>query len=234
MRSPVQIVVMAVISVLLLPSSAAAFQGPWFAPPASLSAAGQSASGPQVAVAPDGTTTATWARSNGANFIIQAIFTANPPAARAAPTVTGIPALGAALTCDGGLWTGAAQVTIQWLRGATAAGAGATYTITTADQGQALACRATATNQFGTLQSLSAAVSVAPASPAVSVAPASPALTPPPPSPPEKGEASPSDRLHPWRACSCLRSGAHAMQRRRRRAARGRARRGLARRARLP
>ncbi len=43
-----------------------------FGTPVDLSAAGQDANGPQVSAAPDGTTTAVWRRSNGANFIIQA------------------------------------------------------------------------------------------------------------------------------------------------------------------
>jgi len=37
-----------------------------------LSATGQNASGPQIAVAPDGTATVVWTRDNGTNFIIQA------------------------------------------------------------------------------------------------------------------------------------------------------------------
>ena len=44
-----------------------------FSPPASLSAAGQDARDPQIALAPDGTATAVWSRSDGSNEIIQAV-----------------------------------------------------------------------------------------------------------------------------------------------------------------
>ncbi|MCO5315232.1 MAG: hypothetical protein M9938_03595 [Solirubrobacterales bacterium] len=48
-----------------------------FGPPESLSAAGQTANQPQVAVGPDGTTIVIWGRFNGSNNIIQA--TVRPP-----------------------------------------------------------------------------------------------------------------------------------------------------------
>jgi hypothetical protein len=43
-----------------------------FGPAENLSQSGQSAAGPQVAIAPDGTTTVIWRRSNGSNSIVQA------------------------------------------------------------------------------------------------------------------------------------------------------------------
>ncbi len=49
-----------------------------FGTPVDLSAAGQDAFSPQIAAAPDGTATAVWRRSNGSNYIIQAISTAQP------------------------------------------------------------------------------------------------------------------------------------------------------------
>jgi len=59
-----------------------------FGTPQDLSATGQNAGSPQVAIAPDGATTVTWARSNGSNFIIQAVTSARatPPAPKK-PTV---------------------------------------------------------------------------------------------------------------------------------------------------
>ena len=47
-------------------------QGPWVLPASDLSVAGQNAFSPEVATAPDGTTTAVWRRSDGANNIVQA------------------------------------------------------------------------------------------------------------------------------------------------------------------
>jgi hypothetical protein len=50
-----------------------------FGSPIHLSAVGGGSDDPQVTVAPDGTATAVWRRSDGANFITQAAFTASPP-----------------------------------------------------------------------------------------------------------------------------------------------------------
>jgi len=54
------------------PPAPAAPQGPWVLPATDTSAAGQSASIPQIAIAPDGAAIAVWSRSNGINTIIQA------------------------------------------------------------------------------------------------------------------------------------------------------------------
>ena len=56
---------------LTVSPAGAAPQGPWVQPAADLSATGQSAFGPQVTAAADGTVTAVWQR-NGSNKIIQA------------------------------------------------------------------------------------------------------------------------------------------------------------------
>ena len=68
------ILVAAGISALLAPAAAQATAlGPWLpSPAADLSATGQNASSPQIAVAPDGATTLVWYRSNGSNNIVQA------------------------------------------------------------------------------------------------------------------------------------------------------------------
>ena len=64
---------LALLTFALLPAAAgAAHQGPWVLPAGDLSTAGQNAQPPQVTTASDGTTTAIWTRSNGANDIVQA------------------------------------------------------------------------------------------------------------------------------------------------------------------
>ena len=61
-----------------------------FGTPADLSATGQNAQGPQIAIAPDGTTTAVWQRSDGAHTIIQSASTARPsPLLQVSRTGTG-------------------------------------------------------------------------------------------------------------------------------------------------
>jgi len=66
----------ALISALMLlafaPPAPAAPQGPWVLPATDTSATGRNAFIPQIAIAPDGTATAIWSRSNGSNEIIQA------------------------------------------------------------------------------------------------------------------------------------------------------------------
>lgn len=109
----------------------------------------------QVAVAPDGAATAVWAFNDGVDTLVQSAMTANPPSLRAAPVVSGTAAVGLTLTCDGGAWTHAASTTIQWLRGASAVASGATYSVAAADAGQALTCRVTATNPYGSGQAAS-------------------------------------------------------------------------------
>ena len=61
---------------------------PTFSAPSDLSAPLQTASSPQMTVGPDGTTTITWARSNGSNTIVQAV-TATPPPSVLTITKTG-------------------------------------------------------------------------------------------------------------------------------------------------
>jgi hypothetical protein len=77
----------------------------------------------------------------------------NAPEAHALPEVSGIPAVGNALTCSPGTWSGnpAPTYTFQWLLNGTAiASATATvFTVTTTDLGLDLACRVTATNHEG-------------------------------------------------------------------------------------
>lgn len=65
-------------------------------------------------------------------------------ASTALPVITGSTTAGATLTVSRGTWTPSdAEVTFQWLRGATVVGTGSTYTTTTADVGATLKVRAT-------------------------------------------------------------------------------------------
>ncbi len=64
--------------------SLAASQGPWILPASDISASGQNARSPQIAVGPDETATAVWYRTNGSNDIIQAATRA-PGGSFAAP-----------------------------------------------------------------------------------------------------------------------------------------------------
>lgn len=89
---------------------------------------------------------------------------ATKPANTAAPTIAGTPAVGSALSCSTGSWTATPAPTYayQWLLdGATIAGAQASaYTVQKADEGRSLACRVTASNEAGSADATSAAVSV--------------------------------------------------------------------------
>ena len=75
------------------------------------------------------------------------------PQGEEAPTVSGLGALGAPLTCSEGAWSGspAPRVSYQWLRdGSTIAGAMANaYVVLEADLGHSLSCRVTAINTEG-------------------------------------------------------------------------------------
>ena len=71
--------ILTALFVAVVPAAAsAAPQGPWQLPASDLSETGQNAFEPQIGVAPDGTATAVWGRSNGTNFIIQSASTAQP------------------------------------------------------------------------------------------------------------------------------------------------------------
>lgn len=154
--------------------------GGTFAPATALSpaVAGQVAANAQVAVAPDGTATAAWQRSNGTATVIEAIGTANPPVPRQVPLITGTATAGSTLTCDGGKWSGAGTVAITWIRDTMMVASGATYAVDAADQGHALTCRARGSNPFGSVEATSAPVVVA--VPVPPVEPPAPGATVPP------------------------------------------------------
>jgi hypothetical protein len=84
-----------------------------------------------------------------------------PPEEKTPPTVSGPTEAGATLTCAPGTWTGSPSFTYQWsIEGASIAGAtGATYVITTTDEGHSLTCTVTASDG-ATASATSAAVAV--------------------------------------------------------------------------
>jgi hypothetical protein len=104
--------------------------------------------------------------------------TSAPPANTTPPVVSGTPAIGSALLCVPGLWTGkpAPTFSYQWLRGGVPiAGANATsYTVQSADAANSLSCQVTAKNSRGEKSAASAGVAI----PAIPV-------NPPPPPPPK-------------------------------------------------
>lgn len=128
-----------------------------FSSPLDLSAPASTDQLVRAAVAPDGAATVVFAGDG----VVRAAFTANPPALRSAPVVTGDGALGARLGCDGGSWVGAASVVPEWLRSGSRVAAGSAYVVGGADQGTALSCRARASNPFGTVEALSLPLTVA-------------------------------------------------------------------------
>jgi hypothetical protein len=89
-----------------------------------------------------------------------------PPGERSLPVVSGMPVVGASLTCSQGTWTGEGPLAFadQWLRdGVPIAGATRTgYRPLLHDAGHRLACRVTSTH-YGSTSAISAAVTVAPA-----------------------------------------------------------------------
>jgi hypothetical protein len=134
--------------------------GGTFGPHVELGPASDSEPTPQVALGPDGAAAAVWNTRPDGYELVSAAFTANSPGVRSTPTVTGNPALGATLACDGGSWTGAASIQTTWLRGGAEIATGPAYQVAAADQGAALACRSRATNPFGAIDSLSGALSI--------------------------------------------------------------------------
>ena len=88
-------------------------------------------------------------------------FEGQAPSVRTAPTVTGSPFAGRAVTCSAAYGGDVPQtLAVQWLRDGTpiAGATGASYTVLSTDPGHALSCRETVTNAFGLLTATSAAV----------------------------------------------------------------------------
>jgi hypothetical protein len=107
---------------------------------------------------PDGTTkkpALTGLGGGSQELLLQATFNAGPPVNTARPTITGEPRAGTALTGSVGNWENAVSFAFQWLRcsGSTCSpipgATGASYTPTTADEGQQLRLDVTATGGGG-------------------------------------------------------------------------------------
>jgi hypothetical protein len=80
----------------------------------------------------------------------------------AAPTISGTPRVGRALTCAPGRWSGATPIgfAYRWLRESRRIGTSSKYRVRRGDGGHRLACRVTATNEFGSITAMSRAVRV--------------------------------------------------------------------------
>jgi hypothetical protein len=98
------------------------------------------------------------------NQQIDAALVPKAPINTLAPVASGTPALGQTLSCSTGTWTGSPKPTYSysWLRdGAAIAGAVAsTYTVQTADIGNGVACKVTATNKNGSAAAASNTLAV--------------------------------------------------------------------------
>jgi Carboxypeptidase regulatory-like domain len=109
---------------------------------------------------------------------INAALVPKEPVNTVAPVVSGAPAVGHALSCSSGTWTGSPTLayTYAWLRaGSPIAGASAsTYVVQQADQGKGIACKVTATNRYGSSHAVSNTLTVP-------AAPVAPLKLPPPP-----------------------------------------------------
>jgi beta-glucanase (GH16 family) len=94
--------------------------------------------------------------------------TATAPVNTARPAISGAPAVGQALTCSTGLWSGnpAPTLSYEWVSdGSPIVGASApAYSVRSTDQGHALSCRVTAANTAGSVRAPSNALPV-PATP---------------------------------------------------------------------
>jgi hypothetical protein len=106
-----------------------------------------------------------------------------PPVDTTRPGVSGTDAVGDALLCANGLWTGVPtpRFTVQWLRDGVPIGAATTnsYIVQTADEGHSLSCEVTARSTAGTASAISAAVAIpaGPSAPASTTSSAGPAAT---------------------------------------------------------
>ena len=84
------------------------------------------------------------------------------PVNTVAPVVSGTAVVGQTLTTTNGTWTNSpSSFSYQWFRGATQIGTNAsTYTLVSADAGQSVTCRVTATNAGGSANATSNALSI--------------------------------------------------------------------------
>jgi hypothetical protein len=104
----------------------------------------------------------TGANTGGINETLREAFPTTP-AGTAAPTLTGTPAVGQALTCSQGSWSHEPTYLVyQWLRNGTVitGQTASTYTLQAADQGHTITCSVTAGNGAGAASATSNAVPI--------------------------------------------------------------------------
>jgi Carboxypeptidase regulatory-like domain len=104
----------------------------------------------------------TGSNTGGINESLREAFPTTP-ASTAAPTLTGTPAVGQALSCSQGSWSHEPTYLVyQWLRNGTVISGqtGPAYALQAADQGQAITCSVTAGNGAGAATAISNAVTI--------------------------------------------------------------------------
>jgi len=104
----------------------------------------------------------TGSNTSGINESLREAFPTTP-ASTAAPTLTGTPAVGQALSCSQGSWSHEPTYLVyQWLRnGSVISGqTGSTYTVQPADPGHSIGCSVTAGNGTGAASAMSNAVAI--------------------------------------------------------------------------
>jgi hypothetical protein len=130
------------------------------------------------------------------------------PVAVAPPTLIGTPVVGESLGCiSGGFLNQPRTLTYAWLRnGAVIAGATSpTYTLTSADLGRSVACRITATNDYGSGDATSEGLVVSNPAPAAFTAetPKAPSIAAPAPAP---AASTPATTAAPKYQATCKRT----------------------------
>lgn len=92
------------------------------------------------------------------------------------PTISGTAAVGQALTCKPGTWSGDGTLSYayQWLRDGAPVTSGAAYVVVSADAGHALTCSVTAESPYGKAAAASVPVTVPPTGPGSSTGPPPP------------------------------------------------------------
>lgn len=118
--------------------------------------------GQQTAKKGEGVSVTAGSNAGGINESLREAFPTTP-ASTAAPTLTGTPAVGQALSCSQGSWSHEPTYLVyQWLRNGTviAGQTGSTYTVQAADQGKSITCVVWAGNGAGAASATSNAVAI--------------------------------------------------------------------------
>ena len=118
--------------------------------------------GQQTAKKGEGVSVTTGSNTGGINESLREAFPTTP-ASTVAPTLTGTPAVGQALSCSQGSWSHEpTYVVYQWLRnGSVISGqTGPAYVLQAADKGHSITCSVTAGNGAGAATAMSNAVTI--------------------------------------------------------------------------